>query len=64
METKNKTNKYVCSLCKGENIEIRSWVDANTDKVLDTCSDGDIEDNWCRDCNKHTNFSLIEKNGN
>ena len=56
----DKTYKLVCSECKGTNIETKAWVDPNDDIVLDSCSDGDIEDNWCRDCNNNCSFDLIE----
>lgn len=56
----------VCHECKGTNIEIKVWADANTDKVLDGCSDEEtVEDQWCRDCQKNVKFDLIEDdNGN
>lgn len=50
--------KWICSKCKGTNIEVKIWVDANTLKVVD--SDCDIDDNWCRDCMEHTEFDLID----
>ena len=59
---KDKTYKLVCSICKGTNIEQKCWVDANSDEVLYNCSNGDINDNWCRDCGKHVKFDIIELN--
>lgn len=56
----DKTYKLVCSICGGINIEQKVWADPNDDIVLDSCSDGDIEDNWCRDCEEHVNFDIIE----
>ena len=46
----------VCEKCHGLNIETKAWVDANDDTVLDSVSDGDIGNNWCRDCEEHVNF--------
>lgn len=53
---KENKNEFVfcCKECGGVNIEQKAWVDVNTDKVLDSASEGDIEDNWCRDCENHT----------
>lgn len=48
----------VCEECGGTNIETKAWVDANTDEVLDSCSDGENEDNWYRDCNQHVKFKV------
>jgi hypothetical protein len=56
----DKTYKLVCELCGGTNIEQRAWVDPNTDIVLDSCSDGEIDDNWCNDCNEPVKFKTIE----
>lgn len=48
---------WVCEQCGGKNIEVKAWIDANDDKVLDLCpGDGDLKDQWCRDCDKHVYF--------
>ena len=56
----DKTYKLVCSVCGGINIEQKAWIDPNDDIILDSCSDGEVEDNWCRDCEKCVNFETIE----
>jgi len=55
--------KLVCAKCGGTNIETKMWVDPNDCKALDLTSDGDPEDNWCRDCEEHTdfNYDLIDE---
>ena len=51
--------KLVCSECKGNNIQIKTWVDANTKKC--TTDDGDeIDDNWCEDCEEHVDFDTVK----
>ena len=50
----------VCQNCEGSNIEVRAWIDPNTNKVVDLCSDGEDDDNWCRDCDEHVYFTEIE----
>ena len=50
--------KWICSKCKGSNIEVKAWIDANDQTVLDDT--GDIEDTWCRDCEENVEFELIE----
>lgn len=49
--------KYRCSVCKGTNVQIRAWVDANTHKY-----DSDIpsEDAWCEDCDDHVSLEEVE----
>jgi len=56
----DKTYKLVCALCGGTNIEQRAWVDPNSDIIIGSCSDGDIDDNWCDYCEKHVEFKTIE----
>lgn len=56
----DKTYKLVCENCGGTNIMCKAWVDPNSDNVIDSCSDEDIEDNWCDDCENNVNFKLIE----
>jgi hypothetical protein len=51
--------KWICNKCKGTNIETKVWVDPNDDTILDSCGE-EYEDNWCRDCEEHTEFELIE----
>ena len=53
-------NKFgICDKCKGTNIETKAWIDPNDGTVLDTVSDGESDDNWCRDCEEHVSFNLI-----
>ena len=52
--------KLICDQCRGTNIEQKVWIDPNDDTILDGCSDGEIEDNWCRDCEEHVKFDVIE----
>lgn len=51
--------KWICSICKGTNIETLVWIDANDETILDSSGDGS-DDNWCRDCNEHVDFDLVE----
>ena len=52
---------WICEQCGGKNIEMKAWIDANDNRVLDLCSsDGDPEEQWCRDCNEHVYF--VEEN--
>jgi len=45
-----------CKICNGINIEQKAWIDPNDETIMNVCSDDDITDNWCRDCNNHTEF--------
>jgi hypothetical protein len=56
-----ENNKYVCAECQSEEVQIRSWTNANTGQWISDCSEGDIEDNWCEICEKHVHFKIIEQ---
>jgi hypothetical protein len=44
---------YICANCGSNQVESKRWVDMNTQKVGDTCSDGEDADNWCNSCRTH-----------
>lgn len=52
-----KKDKLVCSQCGGKNVQIRAWIDANTNKYIGdaVCDDGDT---WCEDCEDHTGLVM------
>lgn len=41
--------KYICSVCKGSNIQRKAWVDINTHKIIDWF-DKDEHLYYCEDC--------------
>lgn len=44
----------VCKRCGGSHVQVKAWVDANTNVF---CGDTDpisIDDTWCEDCMDHT----------
>ena len=47
--------KLVCEICKGTNIEMRAWIDPNTNEVKQSCDCG-RDDNWCNDCQENVYF--------
>ena len=51
---------WQCSVCKSENVQIRQWVNPNTNEV-DNGSDLETEDCWCQDCEDHTELVLKRK---
>ena len=48
----------VCSECGGKNIEVRAWVDANTNEYI---SDFEDTEGWCQDCSEHMRFMNEEE---
>ena len=56
----NKTqfvSKWCCTNCGSQNIEIKKWVNANTDEVGTDCED---ETGWCPDCDGHHEVELLK----
>ncbi len=59
MTKKRKTEEelaeeLVCSECGETNIQVKVWVNANNHKEPKGATEGDIADNWCEDCQEHT----------
>jgi len=46
-------NPEVCVYCGSDNVQTKMWVRIKDKEVMDTCSDGESEDNWCPDCKTH-----------
>lgn len=46
------TEKQVCSVCGGDNVQVLAWVDANNHEFDD---EGPCDENhtWCTDCEAH-----------
>jgi hypothetical protein len=54
----NKTQlvqKWCCTNCGGQNVEIKKWVNPNTNEVGTDCED---ETGWCSDCEEHYEVEL------
>ena len=50
----------VCSECKGKNITVLVWVDANTNEYKYEATSC-IEDSFCEDCQDHVEFKEIKE---
>lgn len=48
-------SKWCCTNCGSQNVEIKKWVNANTDEVGTDCED---ETGWCPDCEGHHEVEL------
>lgn len=47
-----------CITCKKIDLQIRSWVDLNTNEVQEAC---DEEELWCCNCEEFISFNDLEK---
>ena len=51
----------VCFNCESDKIQCKEWVEVNSGKNCGTAtSQGDVEDQWCPECQEHVKFK--EKN--
>lgn len=47
---------YVCSKCNSPDIQIRAWVNPNSNEYI---SDIDTDECWCDKCQEHTKLKQI-----
>jgi len=44
--------KFTCADCGGTNVQVKAWVNPNTDEIVETMQD-EMEDCWCDNCEEH-----------
>ena len=53
---------FCCPICGGTNVQIRAWIDPNTNQYCSDVSDPlNQEDTWCLDCDNHTGLITAEE---
>lgn len=51
-----------CPLCGGTNVQVKAWVDANTNKYRsDVNTPLENEDTWCEFCEEHTGLLTLKE---
>lgn len=55
-------SKFVCKNCGSENVEIKAWVNPNTNECNQThfIDEVEDEDTWCTDCETHGGIEVKE----
>lgn len=48
----------VCSECGSTAVQMRAWVDANTEEFRSDCDSDDTDDYWCEECQAHNRLVL------
>jgi Zn finger protein HypA/HybF involved in hydrogenase expression len=57
-EVEEEADEYlVCSECGSKNVQVRAWVDANTNRY-ESEIDGDA---WCENCDEHVSLDLVKR---
>jgi hypothetical protein len=44
---------FHCAECDSKEVQIKMWVNPNTNNVDGECSTDVMEDGWCEICNEH-----------
>ena len=52
MENQVKSDYLVCEICGSRDVQVKAWIDPNTNEICDECW-GDKEDCWCCDCQEN-----------
>lgn len=52
--------KYVCKVCGSENIQIRQWVNPNSNEMFEWVDDENYRECWCEDCNDISEWEMKE----
>lgn len=56
---KKSLNTLYCANCGSSSIQVRAWVDANTNKPCGYCEDDD--NCWCENCEEHTTMRTLSQ---
>jgi len=48
-----KDVKFKCDECNSEDVEIKMWVNPNTEELGGETSTDVLEDGWCKNCQEH-----------
>lgn len=51
-------NQFICTTCKGKNVEVKQWVNVNTGQAPDYTYDAN-DSVYCRDCRTYTTLETI-----
>lgn len=60
---KGDMNTLYCADCGSSEVEMKMWVDPNTNSIVSTdCSDPpEIEDCWCNSCEEYVRLLTLEE---
>ncbi len=60
--SKDLETTLYCSNCGSIDVEMRMWVNPNTQKTGERCSDfSEKDDNWCKTCESHAELLTLEQ---
>jgi hypothetical protein len=54
-EAAKSSDDLVCECCGSDRVQSKCWVEMKSDKIIDSCDDGDI---YCPDCEDLTSTIL------
>lgn len=50
----------VCAICKGVNVQVMDWVDANLETLVGGNDQPAHSEQWCEDCDRNTDVISVE----
>ena len=50
---------FRCKVCGSTNVQIKCWVNPNTDEIIDEC-DNPWRECWCENCGVPTEYECVE----
>lgn len=53
---------HLCQNCNSDNVQFKTWTNANSFKATNDECPMDIQDTWCRDCETRSGFIVKLKN--
>lgn len=53
-----ENTKFKCAECGGFNIQVRAWVNMNTNEYIKDCDDDEF---WCEDCESFVDLEKIKE---
>ena len=54
--------KLYCSECGSDEVEMKMWVNPNTDEIGGECSDtSEEEDCWCKNCEENVQLKTLKE---
>lgn len=59
---KKSLDTLYCADCGSSDVEMKTWVNPNTDEIGDDCSDRtEEEDCWCKNCEENVRLLTLEE---
>ena len=55
----DKNNTFCCAQCGNIHVQMKAWVDVNTNEFVSDCENEMPEDFWCDECDDHVDICTV-----